>query len=309
MLLRLTPDLFSGRLNPSWTLDSDAAMGILRDISGNKAMISTGDGPPILGFRGLKVRIDDPDVAAKLGLPQQFRLGDGEAADVEASAEMTRRLFKSAPAEIENMLEETAPLMRPIRFPADKPTGDLMPESTGPNDAWPNNVQTVADNVCEVEIGGYSPAFWNSPPYVLKRNNCYAYGCNMRTNNFAQPGFYSGKRLEKTLDSVKACAQADGALLQGSCAPATERPRWLMALVATPDYATRWDYHWYRRQKDGYWAHKPGSTITTNRDASGKLITDPKTCDRGIYTQWGGYLYAPYTMNIWGPLTDDDEIF
>ena len=53
------------------------------------------------------------------------------------------------------------------------------------------------------------------------------------------------------------------------------------------------DYHWYRQDSSGYWSHKPGLTDITNKDASGNLITDPRTCDRDYsyadYSTWGGY--------------------
>ena len=40
------------------------------------------------------------------------------------------------------------------------------------------------------------------------------------------------------------------------------------------------DWHFYRRDADGYWSHKPGGTNATKYDDSGKLITDPIFADR-----------------------------
>jgi hypothetical protein len=54
----------------------------------------------------------------------------------------------------------------------------------------------------------------------------------------------------------------------------------LVALVIAPGS----DFHWYRKGRNGYWTHKPGSTPVTNVDNSGAAISDPRTADRGFYT-------------------------
>jgi hypothetical protein len=48
------------------------------------------------------------------------------------------------------------------------------------------------------------------------------------------------------------------------------------------------DYHWYRRDRDGRWSHKPGTDPATNLDNSGNVIVDPRTADRGPYTVFCG---------------------
>lgn len=35
------------------------------------------------------------------------------------------------------------------------------------------------------------------------------------------------------------------------------------------------DYHWFRRDNDGMWSHKPGGTAATNLDDCGNVIADP----------------------------------
>ncbi|MBV9102244.1 MAG: hypothetical protein JO060_01570 [Candidatus Eremiobacteraeota bacterium] len=52
--------------------------------------------------------------------------------------------------------------------------------------------------------------------------------------------------------------------------------------------APGYDFHWYRRDRDGTWSHKPGGTEARNVDNSGHIITDPRTADRGPYTQFCG---------------------
>jgi hypothetical protein len=60
----------------------------------------------------------------------------------------------------------------------------------------------------------------------------------------------------------------------------------LVALVVAPG----WDFHWYRKGPDGLWTHKPGSTQATNLDNSGNIITDPRTADRGPYTDFCAFM-------------------
>jgi hypothetical protein len=56
----------------------------------------------------------------------------------------------------------------------------------------------------------------------------------------------------------------------------------LVALVIVPG----WDFHWYRNGRNGYWTHKPGGTPVTNVDNSGVLIRDPRTANRGPYSDF-----------------------
>jgi hypothetical protein len=135
----------------------------------------------------------------------------------------------------------------------------------------------------------YTPTFWNDGGQVQWNNNCYNYSNNKRTDSFAQPGLAHGA-MYATLAcaDVIAAAQADGLHL---LAPGQECRRWWIfgkakiALVVAPG----WDYHWYRRDRNGMWTHKPGSTQATNLDNSNQPITDPETCDRGWYTDFCAY--------------------
>lgn len=56
----------------------------------------------------------------------------------------------------------------------------------------------------------------------------------------------------------------------------------LVALVVAPGI----DFHWYRKGRNGHWTHKPGGTPVTNVDNTGATITDPRTADRGMYTDF-----------------------
>ena len=56
------------------------------------------------------------------------------------------------------------------------------------------------------------------------------------------------------------------------------------------------DFHFYRRGECNTWFHKPGMSSVENQDASGKIITDPYECDRGIYDHFMGYFLVRDTL-------------
>ncbi len=57
-------------------------------------------------------------------------------------------------------------------------------------------------------------------------------------------------------------------------------------VVASPEI----DFHWYRLDDNGFWSHKPGPTPVRNVDNSNNPISDPRTADRGPYTDFCGFL-------------------
>ncbi|MEI8146726.1 MAG: hypothetical protein WCH83_14800, partial [Alphaproteobacteria bacterium] len=138
-----------------------------------------------------------------------------------------------------------------------------------------------------VDAPAYSPAFWNQPS-IQPRNNCYNYANNRATNTFAQPGRAHGAQT-----STMQCAQVNAAAIKDGLrnvpnftTPLAKGRGWYVALVIWPNV----DYHWYRQDNVGCWSHKPGSTPARNTDNSGKPITDPRTCNRGGYIQFCGYM-------------------
>lgn len=134
-------------------------------------------------------------------------------------------------------------------------------------------------------VPSYTPSFWNDGGTVQYHNNCYNYANNERTDTFAQPGRAAGAMYAALACSdVVAAAIADGLEplpAGGTC----DGCHALVALVVAPG----WDYHWYRRDANGTWTHKPGGTAATNLDNAGHPITDPEIADRGPYTQFCGY--------------------
>ena len=64
----------------------------------------------------------------------------------------------------------------------------------------------------------------------------------------------------------------------------------MIALVTASDVAGLGpDFHYYVKDKNGFWSHKPGVTNPTIFDDMGSIIKDPLTCDRGYYDNFVGY--------------------
>jgi hypothetical protein len=139
-------------------------------------------------------------------------------------------------------------------------------------------------------IPQYDPAAWNDNNGIQFNNNCYNYGCNIQTGTFAQPGRATGNMYTYPIDcaGVDHGAQSDGLKPidcdRGcGCRDCCHK----VALVVAPGLDFN-DFHWYRLGRDGRWSHKPGGTQATNLDNSNNPITDPRTADRGQYTQFCG---------------------
>ncbi|MCP5015636.1 MAG: hypothetical protein GY938_10225, partial [Ketobacter sp.] len=136
----------------------------------------------------------------------------------------------------------------------------------------------------------YEPGWWNvstRQPY----NNCYNYATNYRTDTFAQPGRASGAIYSAlNCSEVKAGAIADELIDSPSANNKCPDEGHLVALAIWPG----WDYHWYRKGKDGLWSHKPGGTAVTNLDNSGNTIADPRNADRGGYTDFCAFMVVKH---------------
>lgn len=137
---------------------------------------------------------------------------------------------------------------------------------------------------CSIPL--YEPSYWNDGGVIQSSNNCYNYANNNRTDTYAQPGRAAGAMYNHvTCSNVYNAAVADGLMPlppSGVCPDEEDK----LGLVVAPG----WDYHWYRQDKGGMWSHKVGMSRVTNLDNSRQPITDPETANRGIYTDFCGYL-------------------
>jgi len=164
--------------------------------------------------------------------------------------------------------------------------------------SWPIYRRWIWPFICWVSCRvwdrrpSYEPQRWNDPyksGYSYghqSENNCYNYACNKATDSYAQPGYAHGA-VWTLLDcpNVSTAAAADGLVARSDGAAAGERCCHTVALVMAPGI----DYHWYRLDTNDMWSHKPGGLPARNTDQSQNLIPDPRTADRGPYTQFCGF--------------------
>jgi len=132
-------------------------------------------------------------------------------------------------------------------------------------------------------------SLWESKD-IVKFNNCYAYAfVDMDLNRLSkpQPGFKSSMRPIRadnyTCESFigRVLADNEDALFLGYDSDIafrnTDCDRHLVFLAV--DTVNK-DYHFYRRNTDGFWTHKPGSGEVLHVDSKNKLILNPYECAR-----------------------------
>ncbi|KAL0483240.1 insoluble matrix shell protein [Acrasis kona] len=119
-------------------------------------------------------------------------------------------------------------------------------------------------------------------PTVLKKNNCYNYATDVRTDTFAQPGKGSGSKYKSnTCYETWPASIRDGLTpLEKVCPKDQPSVGHYVALVIWPNQ----DFHWFRKDLDGYWSHKPGSTRVRNIDSSRQKILNPDDASIWPYT-------------------------
>ncbi len=313
-MIRITVDLFSGRPNPTWVMHDARANDLLKEISQKREVIAKPEsGYDGLGFRGITIETLQDENDFKL--PAAFSIANGKSKDHKASVAIARSIVDQMTRYEKNTMETHG--LTPVNKQIQKiifggieqyikdykkileyiKIRPKLPKSS----AIRVTVNDGECGTCQYEESRFNPDFWNLDTNVRRNNNCYNYGRNWKTNTFAQPGRQSGATAgSMSVSAVKAAAMRDGLVERCiHCLPASEYPRRLMALVIAPGV----DYHWYRKQKDGFWGHKPGGTAARNYDNSGVLITDPRTCNRGAgtslnYTDFGGFFYAGKSVII-----------
>jgi len=267
-----------------------------------------------LGNRGLVLEPLSDAIAEEYSLPSAFRIANGastyESKGIEVAERLIKGMLKATPAanafsetsekydkQMQKFLLEQLGSVSQSSVIEEAESGVAEAPAAEGESAPAKKKGAAAQAVCTIELGRFNPAFWNAPA-VVGRNNCYNYASNRRTDTFAQPGRASG-----AIYSAINCAQVgpaavrDGALPSGSCAPNSQAPRWYMALVIAPGPGFI-DYHWYRKSVEGFWGHKPGGTPAKNTDNSGRVITDPRTANRGPYTIFCGFYYAQNRMRV-----------
>jgi hypothetical protein len=306
-MLRITADIFSGRPAPEWIItDEQEARTTLKEIAKNRSIVAESMSAEAgLGFRGFTIEPLSDELAQDFELPASMYMAAGASATSAKANEIAERLIGSM-SSAQSSREASA---LGEELPLDETLQNFLRQQLEPSsrvsvsDVRDSSQMTVEASseqaaACIHETVPYNPGFWNNNPVILKNNNCYNYASNRRTDTFAQPGRGCGKIYTKiNCVEVTKASLCDGLHKQFDCFPASEAPRYLVALVIAPGPGVV-DYHWYRQMKEGFWSHKPGETPVRNTDNSGKVITNPATCDRGPYTIFCGYFYTCKSQKI-----------
>lgn len=285
--MRVTLDVFSGRPNPSWDLSSWHARELQARLS-EKRVPPVHLERPMLGFRGLIVTAQH-DEAGRRGLPVTFRLGAPVSAQTTAGA-MTASAEPETRPVAQWLLRSAAPWVHPLLL-AYAATQLQARSSLGPASAPEAALRAGPKITACLQSSPYNPEFWDDPG-VQPFNNCYNFATNFRSDTTAQPGRLSGAQYSDfSCWNVGMAASFDGV------GTACQFPSNFVALVIWPGV----DFHWYRLQAEGFWAHKIGHGQVTNLDSGGQVIQGdwtPENCGRGPYTLFCGYRYAPAGMRV-----------
>ncbi len=292
MSVTVTLDVFSGRPNPSWTLDDEEASQLLDRIHAieQRTPLKVPGAAGQLGYRGFSLHATAVSTFGQLRVQAHqgiIDVGPRELSMVDEDLEVERALLKSAgkrldPEVVKHVEESLAKGSKAALAGRELVVKSLPPKCT----------PKAAD------APPYNPGKWNIPS-VQPHNNCYNYANDLITNTFAQPGRAHGK-MYKTLTcnggkGVEPAAVADGLKATANFNTHLKKGQgWYVALVIWPNT----DYHWYRQDSNGCWSHKPGSTAARNVDNSGHIITDPKTCNRGNYTVFCTYMITHHGVVI-----------
>lgn len=161
--------------------------------------------------------------------------------------------------------------------------------------ASPSNADCSAPVVGPDDVPAYDPQNDDCGFFVAYQsdNNCYAYGTDIASNSFAQPGRGSGtKWLDNTCTEMRAAAERDGLTWVGTELPDDdvvdpEKGHYL-ALYIWPET----NFHWARRDSNGRWSHKPGGTPVQDADNNGTPIVDASKADLSPWTEFCGYMVA-----------------
>jgi hypothetical protein len=281
MALMVMVDVFSGRPNPVVVLEGREEQEVLARLRAGKGRATVKSAPQsFLGYRGLRF---EQTSGRRRAFPRDFRLWHGTLMGEGLHAPASDPGFEAW------FMSPSGPLGRLGLGPEfhrrlEIERGRSRPEGGDGDDDDRRERREGHGKRGRCECAPlYEPAWWNDGGQRQWNNNCYNYSTNYRSDTFAQPGLAAGA-MYATLSctDVRAGAVADDLIATPKADNRCPKEGHLVALVVAPG----WDFHWYRKGRTGYWSHKPGGTQATNRDNSANLITDPRTADRGPYTDF-----------------------
>jgi hypothetical protein len=278
MTLRITIDIFSGRPNPVLEFLGKEASAILERLRPSRPLSKPEAMPPsefILGYRGLIV---EQTGAPARGLPKRFRVVDGDLFG-------PRLAHRAADEQFEDFIAGRADRLKVGKgfsgYLRRAMVSSIRDRATLRHWRPPHEPRREHCRCAPL----YEPQWWNDGWGGQKQpnNNCYNYATNYRTDTFAQPGRAAGAEYTSlTCASVRPAAVADSLIDAPSANNRCPKEGHLVALVVALGY----DFHWLRKGRNGYWTQKMGPDPVSNVDNSGNLIPDPRTANRGPYTDF-----------------------
>ncbi|MCK4795579.1 MAG: hypothetical protein KAV87_68245 [Desulfobacteraceae bacterium] len=308
MSLKITIDIFSGRENPVIELTEQESLEALKQLKPiRKIEEKRKEFPPepILGYRGLIIeQTGKPDGS----LPKVFLYvhGDlfGERLAHKAASETFEEFVCGSTGlitrlklgkEFSDFVLEEIERLKELRFLLDPQIVELREKRLSA--WWPCRWWCPCYwwwwRRCKC-APLYEPSWWNDSGQIQYNNNCYNYATNYRTDTYAQPGEAANAKwtnlsacdvpspdISAKMGAISDCLIDDPAA-DNRC-PSKGH---LVALVIRPGDKYTWDYHWYRKGRNKYWSHKPGGGLATNLDNAGNPISDPRTANRGSYTEF-----------------------
>jgi hypothetical protein len=292
----ITLDVFSGRPNPTWLI-SQKDTAKLYERFANRALVDAKAVEGVLGYRGIVVSAVGDEMLPD-GIPGTFRVGGILPADHALTESKHKALTLDESDDAVHWLlstglhavnEEVLAYVKDAITLRNQGVPTEAPQHAGEQH---DEAKLAGLAACIIQNTPYNPAFWNDPA-VQPHNNCYNYAMNYRSNTFAQPGRISGHPF-----AALTCAAVGTAANWDGCTTTCSGGNKNVALVIWPGQ----DYHWYRRQSQGFWGHKPGSTAARNTDNNGHVINGttltPANCARGPYTNFCGYRFSPTGMHV-----------
>ena len=298
MPVKITLDIFSGRPNPYFTISDSAARQFLDKLSFgrfNKITDKSDPFPTSLGFRGLLLeqgaKKANADLPARVYITYDAVFAEDKIAKGDMGTPISSFIFDnlqslkeaddipSLKKHLQRLIDEFAKQRFDYIRNHHKYYVTTLREFHGPI----RRVACACSPVPDLDA-------WNSDPFIQSQNNCYNYSTNYRTDTYGQPGMAAGQQYNDLSActvpagkiSAKMGAVADGLIdlpSNNNKCPGTGH---LVALVISPN----WDYHWYRKGRNGKWSHKMGGTPASILDNSGNPISDPRTADRGSYVDF-----------------------
>ncbi|KAJ4458021.1 putative Insoluble matrix shell protein 1 [Paratrimastix pyriformis] len=268
--VHVTLNVFTGERDPSWSVKNPSAE--LIEMLQQNAEPEYRPWPWYrMGYRGFEVLID------------------GAKTVVYGNKALEHALFATAPA---GLLKDTIVdhahqhiVSRPLTAPRrDHVLQTSVTRRVGDQCTIP---VVGPDNETAFDLAHDDCGFFVSH---CSSNNCYAYGSDIVTDTFPQPGRGSGKKWDhNTCVDIRASAERDGLKWAGTTLPVDDLPvGHYVSLHIWPNT----NFHWVRKDTNlaTHWSHKPGGTPVREVDNNGHKITDPSKADLSPWSEFCGYM-------------------